>query len=204
MEWRSTYPDPFLDELRGSALLPSAPWCLWAREHNGVRDGAWPDSDDAAPYMTADGQRLVTLMRRHGVLAGHVVSLLGLSRRVSGTVAFATGPGTEQDQADALWGKIGHEVTTIARVFHLRSAALPQVTGRKLLTRRQREVVEWVAYGKTVAEIAQILGVGSTTVEKHLRLAREALGAGTTAQAVLKAHERNLIFVQDDGESPRR
>ncbi|MFO7771946.1 MAG: LuxR family transcriptional regulator, partial [Roseovarius gahaiensis] len=33
------------------------------------------------------------------------------------------------------------------------------------------------------------------TVEKHLRLARQALGVETTAQAVLKAALQNQMFV---------
>ncbi len=54
--------------------------------------------------------------------------------------------------------------------------------------------MEWAANGKTTSEIAEILGVTPTTVEKHLRLARESLGVNSTAQAVLKAHLRHQIF----------
>lgn len=63
-------------------------------------------------------------------------------------------------------------------------------------TPRQREVLEWTSAGKTVAEVATILGLTPATVEKHLRLARDALDAGSTAQAILKAHVTNQIFLQ--------
>ncbi|MFV0358632.1 MAG: LuxR family transcriptional regulator, partial [Tropicimonas sp.] len=36
------------------------------------------------------------------------------------------------------------------------------------------------------------------TIEKHLRLAREALDVMTTAQAVLKASFLNQIFIVED------
>jgi hypothetical protein len=42
-----------------------------------------------------------------------------------------------------------------------------------------------------------IMGLTSATVEKHLRLAREALAVDTTAQAVLKASFSNQMFVLD-------
>ena len=63
------------------------------------------------------------------------------------------------------------------------------------LTGRQREALEWVGEGKTTQDIATIMGLTQATVEKHLRLAREALGVETTAQAVLKASYQNQIFV---------
>jgi LuxR family transcriptional regulator len=39
------------------------------------------------------------------------------------------------------------------------------------------------------------MGLTPTTVEKHLRLARDVLEVDTTAQAVLKAAYQNQIFV---------
>ncbi len=72
---------------------------------------------------------------------------------------------------------------------------LPLSTARKSLTNRQREALEWVGDGKTTQDIATIMGLTPATIEKHLRLAREALDVETTAQAVLKASFQNQIFV---------
>ncbi|HBQ37029.1 MAG TPA: LuxR family transcriptional regulator, partial [Rhodobacteraceae bacterium] len=44
-------------------------------------------------------------------------------------------------------------------------------------------------------DIATIMDLTSATVEKHLRLAREALDVETTAQAVLKASYQSQIFI---------
>ncbi len=44
-------------------------------------------------------------------------------------------------------------------------------------------------------DTALLMGLTSATVEKHLRLAREALAVETTAQAVLKAAFANQMFI---------
>jgi len=58
-------------------------------------------------------------------------------------------------------------------------------------------VLQWVGDGKTTQDIALLMGLTAPTVEKHLRLAREALSVETTAQAVLKAAFANQMFVMD-------
>jgi DNA-binding CsgD family transcriptional regulator len=54
------------------------------------------------------------------------------------------------------------------------------------LTRRESEVLAWVAEGKTNVEIGQILGMRRRTVSKHLERVFQKLGVETrTAAAVL-------------------
>lgn len=199
LEWRSTYPDSFLTDLRHDDLLTASPWSAWSRENAGARPANWIETAEGAVYLTPQARHMIATCQRHGVWHGHVVSLLGVSIRVTGTVVMNTGRRTDQDYADRLWDKVGSDVISLSQVMHLRINALPRIQGAGVLTPRQREVVEWAAYGKTVAEIARILGVTSTTIEKHLRLAREQLGVGTTAQAILKAHVKNQIFIEDPG-----
>lgn len=52
------------------------------------------------------------------------------------------------------------------------------------LTRREREVIAWVAAGKRNAEIAAILGAKPRTVGKHLERIFEKLGVETRSAAV--------------------
>jgi len=87
----------------------------------------------------------------------------------------------------------------LAKVPTLRSAATPpsaEIAGyfrlcRHGLTRRQCEVVFWVAQGKRDAQIASILGCRPKTVSKHVENVLATLGAETrlaaahTAQAWL-------------------
>jgi LuxR family transcriptional regulator len=78
---------------------------------------------------------------------------------------------------------------------HLKIMTLPVSLPNQALTRRQREALEWVGDGKTMQDIAQIMGLTQATIEKHLRLARETLNVETTAQAVAKAAFQNQMFV---------
>ena len=89
----------------------------------------------------------------------------------------------------------GREIVLINNLFHLRITSLPYASPVRSLTARQREALEWVGDGKTIQDIAILMGLTTATVEKHLRLARESLAVETTAQAVLKASFQNQIFV---------
>lgn len=53
-----------------------------------------------------------------------------------------------------------------------------------ILTRRQREIMEWIAEGKTSAEVAIILDISPRTVEKHLEAVFQRLGVENRIAAV--------------------
>ncbi|MCX7094515.1 MAG: autoinducer binding domain-containing protein [Methylobacter sp.] len=61
------------------------------------------------------------------------------------------------------------------------------------LTNRQRTCLSWAADGKTTEEIALILNIATSTVNKHLDLASTALNANNRTQTIAKAVDRNLI-----------
>jgi DNA-binding CsgD family transcriptional regulator len=52
------------------------------------------------------------------------------------------------------------------------------------LSLRQVQCLEWIAMGKTIAEVAFLLGVARSTAKRHLEIVREKLDVRTTAQAV--------------------
>ncbi|MBB2936488.1 DNA-binding NarL/FixJ family response regulator [Amycolatopsis bartoniae] len=60
------------------------------------------------------------------------------------------------------------------------------------LTEREREVVGWVATGRSNAEIARRLGVSSETVRTHVSRAKLKLGARDRAQLVVFALQADL------------
>jgi len=55
------------------------------------------------------------------------------------------------------------------------------------LTAREREVLEWVAAGKTSRDIAAILGASPRTIEKHLERIYDKLGVETRTAAAMRA-----------------
>lgn len=62
-----------------------------------------------------------------------------------------------------------------------------------VLTNRQRTCLSWAADGKTTEEIALILNIAASTVNKHLDSASDILNANNRTQTIAKALDRNLI-----------
>lgn len=61
------------------------------------------------------------------------------------------------------------------------------------LSQRQREVLAFVAEGKSNKEIARLLAVAPSTVKSHLETAMRLLDAATRTQAALRARELGLV-----------
>ncbi len=65
------------------------------------------------------------------------------------------------------------------------------------LTKRQREILTWVAAGKSNSVIADILGISHHTVDTHLRRAFERLG--TTDRTVAAIRSVQAGYIAPDG-----
>lgn len=76
----------------------------------------------------------------------------------------------------------------------MRTGLILPPLARPSLSIREREVLQWVAAGKSQQDIGDILNISGRTVEVHLRSAREKLGALTTAQAVGRAIGLGFIY----------
>jgi len=63
---------------------------------------------------------------------------------------------------------------------------------REKLTPRQREVVRLLADGRTMKEVAAVLGMSSRTAEAHKYQSMKALGFTTTAELIRYAIEHGL------------
>jgi LuxR family transcriptional regulator len=150
-----------------------------------------------------DGERAMrALNERHGIVAGYTISFPMAIKNANAGIGMAVRRDMTQADADAIWAEHGEDIETLNHVAHLCILQLPATGQRRLLTPRQSEVLELVADGKTMQDIALILNRNVATVEKHLRGAREALGVETTAQAVRKASILNQIFrIESDGST---
>lgn len=81
-----------------------------------------------------------------------------------------------------------HAYHAAARVFSDGS-----VSAVAHLTRRERDILQWVAVGKTAWEASCILGISETTVITHLRNAKEKLDTANVVHTVVEALRRQEI-----------
>lgn len=180
----------YLDE----GLFRNLPVLNWVLANVGACSWRYNSQQIAAGAAPRDAARTLEFNRLHGVTAGYTISFPRRSRLEVAAIALCAAPGIGQDEVDALWRARGAEIEALNIAAHLKIASLPCPATRRLLSARQREVLEWVAAGKTLGEIARILALTPATIEKHLRQARQILDVGTTAQAVLKAAAQTQIY----------
>ncbi|MEM8823614.1 MAG: LuxR C-terminal-related transcriptional regulator [Pseudomonadota bacterium] len=187
------YADIYLDE----QLYLENPIFDWCEQNEGFMSS----EDLIAQYentgkMTPQLARLSELRAHYGTCHGYFGSLRDVVPGVGAVVTMSPTVGVmSRTTLKSIWAAHGDEIQALARVMHLRACTLPHPVRRPLST-RQREVLSWASQGKTVRDIASIMQISVQTVEKHLRLAREALDAANTAHAVRKALQMRLLDTQ--------
>ncbi|MGR3462742.1 MAG: LuxR family transcriptional regulator [Roseovarius sp.] len=191
----SDYAEAFVNE----GLYFHAPMVRWSLENDGACSWSVLDTRAAAGDFTPEERAVIAFNRRHEVTAGYSISFRSLRPRMKAAIALTARPGMTQAEVDACWRRDGEAILALNNVVHRCIMSLPYESPRRALTDRQREVLGWVGDGKTVQDIAVLMGLTPATVEKHLRLARRALSVETTAQAILKAAFQNQIFILDRG-----
>jgi len=189
----SNHTDAYVEKFFTQEVLRNAPMVTWASKNVGAMSWSW--ISDHADELTELQNRVVEFNREHGVIAGYTVSFPDSSSRQKAAIALIAKEGLSQTNVDALWRRKGEEIHFFNQVAHLKLASLPFPEALRRLSKRQREVLEWVSDGKTSQDTGTIMGLTVATVEKHLRNAREALQVDTTAQAVMKASLQRQLFV---------
>ena len=185
------YVEGFLD----GGLYFHAPMLRWALDHEGACSWKLIQQMQESLTLSKDELRVLEFNQKMGLTAGYTISFKSVSARSKGAISLAAQQDMSQDDIDAVWDRSGEDILLMNNIAHLKILTLPYNTPSRSLTRRQREALEWVGDGKTTQDIAVLMGLTSATLEKHLRLAREALAVETTAQAVLKAALQNQMFV---------
>ncbi len=191
----TNHPDSYTDGFIRGGLYKHAPMTKWAMDNEGACSWRVMAERIARDTLSDEEKQVVAFNLSHKVHAGYSISFRSISPRSKGAIALTARPDMVQDQVDAIWDEHGRDIQVMNNIVHLKVMTLPHFGQSRMLTKRQREVLEWVGDGKTTQDIATLLGLTVATVEKHMRLAREALSVETTAQAVLKAAFQNQMFV---------
>ncbi|CUH77398.1 helix-turn-helix transcriptional regulator [Tropicibacter naphthalenivorans] len=176
-------------------LYRDAPMVKWALENEGHCSWRTLAERISKGALDEKAAKVVAFNLTHKVYAGYTISFRSVSSRSKGAISLTTRADMNQDQADAIWAEHGQDIILMNNVAHLKILTLPVPLQNQTLTPRQREALEWVGDGKTMQDIAQIMGLTQATIEKHLRLARETLNVETTAQAVAKAAFHNQMYI---------
>ncbi|WP_067262076.1 LuxR family transcriptional regulator, partial [Sulfitobacter sp. HI0054] len=180
-----------------SGLYFNAPMLRWALNNEGACSWGSLAEITQRDGLSETEKRVIDFNASMDVTAGYTISFRSISARSKGAIALTARRGLSQDEVDAIWATHGADIQLMNEIAHLKILSLPYSSPNRSLTRRQLEVLQWVGDGKTTQDIALLMGLTAPTVEKHLRLAREALSVETTAQAVLKAAFANQMFVMD-------
>ncbi|EAQ03614.1 autoinducer-binding transcriptional regulator, LuxR family protein [Pseudooceanicola batsensis HTCC2597] len=191
----TNHTEAYTEGFLGKGLYFHAPMVRWALEHEGACSWGILEDMIASGTLTGSERKVIEFNRQHDVLTGYSISFKSISPRTKGAIALTARSGLSQAEVDGVWQQHGRDIVVMNNVAHLKILTLPYAGPARGLTKRQREALQWVGDGKTTADIALLMGLTSATVEKHLRLAREALNVETTAQAVLKAAFLNQMFV---------
>jgi LuxR family transcriptional regulator len=170
------------------------PTYKWALAQSGACTWRWVREAMERGALTADEMDVMRMNAEMRIHAGITISFPVASSRARGAMGLIADPELTEDDVEHIFATRRDELLSVAHMMHLKLMHLPVPHRLRALTQRQREVLEWVADGKQTQDIALLLSVSPAMVEKHLRLAREALGVETTAQAVAKATLLNMIF----------
>lgn len=167
----------------------------WAQQNIGACTWTWVHEAMVNGRLTAEEMAAVQKNAAMGITAGISVSFPPATSRTMGALGLIADAGLGHADVDRIFAAERNAILAVAHCMNLKILLLPQATRQRTLTLRQREALEWVADGKTMQDVALLMGVTQAMVEKHLRLARTALNVETTAQAVAKGAMLNMLFL---------
>lgn len=191
----SNHSPEYIQRFLTQETLRSAPMMRWTMTHFGAQSWRIVQERVVSGQLSAAELRHLKFNKEMQVIAGYTISFVTTGSRQRAAMALTAMPGLSQDDVDKIWAQHGRDIEIINNVAHLKIMSLPNL-GSIRLSPRQRQILEAVGDGKSASEISGLLGISVAMVEKHLRLARAALGVETTAQALLKAAFLNQVYVK--------
>ncbi|KKB09425.1 helix-turn-helix transcriptional regulator [Devosia chinhatensis] len=153
------------------------------------RPFSWSEARKAS-RRTRIAQQIASEARSIGLVDG-VGFPMGDPSSVQAVVSLAA---DQPVQLDLLEREMLHLVCLHAE---MRAAELYDRTRSAIgrISEREREVLRWIANGKSAFDVGTILTISERTVKEHLQKAREKLNASTTTHAVAKAIKSRQIIL---------
>ncbi|MAW81729.1 MAG: hypothetical protein CMI63_15945 [Parvularcula sp.] len=182
----STFPEDYIQYYIDHRVFEFDPVMEEARKHGGPI--LWPDVADK-PDLTKAQKEFFDKARSFGLVSGAAFSIYGRP----GEIAYFSLGSTQQDvnfsRAELL------ELQAICQQMHLRFSELTRAeNGKRKLSKRETEVLELIAQGKSNSVIGDILGVSPNTVDTLVRRCFDKLGVTSRVEAALAGVAMGIIL----------
>jgi LuxR family transcriptional regulator, activator of conjugal transfer of Ti plasmids len=153
---------------------------------------AWSGTEPEKP-MSRKQRHFFDEAAEFGIRTGVTVPIRGGFDRIA---AFTFATEEHGEALDRLINESADILQLVGLYFH--THALARLTQKSLrpsplLSQRERQCLAWSARGKTMEEIANIIGISPRTVVFHLDNARRKLDASSLAQCVATATRLGLL-----------
>jgi LuxR family quorum sensing-dependent transcriptional regulator len=185
----NTRPQDFIDRYEDKNYVLRDPVVTELRKT--LRPFSWSDVLGTRDISRQD-KRIVEEAREFDVNNGLIVPIVTLSGSMSVFSPCGRNPDLSEDarRAVELISLYSHEAMKRKLLENNRNEQV-----HTPLTTREREVMHWVAAGKSDAEIAEILSIAASTVTLHVEKAKQKLDAFRRTFAVVKAIQFGEIHI---------
>lgn len=143
------------------------------------------------PGMNSAGRQVMDEAREFGLKEGICIPIL----RPHASPSVVTMAGQEADVSPSGRRRAHALARQMYRTATRFSTGKPTSDAPRQITEREREMLKWMADGKTAWEISRILGISQHTVITHQRNLRLKLNAANNAHSVAEAMRRHEIQV---------
>ncbi|WP_428407044.1 helix-turn-helix transcriptional regulator [Hyphococcus sp.] len=181
----STFPEGYIRYFIDHKCFEFDPIMDEARRRGGPI--LWSDIA-ARPNLTAEQRAMFAAAREHKVTTGAAFSIYGRPGEVAYFCVGSTEREVDFTRAQLL------ELQAICQQMHLRYTELSGVDGRRKLSRRETEVLELIAQGKSNPVISATLGVSPNTVDTLVRRCFDKLGVTSRVEAALAGVAMGIIL----------
>lgn len=180
------FPEDWVDRYVGERLYDIDP--IPKRALDGTSPFWWLDVDKFGP-LNNDERHYMRLLKASGIGEGLAVPVFGPHGRNgdAGVGLGKTRPAmSSYDVMRLQWG---------CQIGHLRycELLLDRLADGAELSRRESEILGWVARGKSNSIIAQLIGISGYTVDTYLRRIYVKLGVSDRVTAALRGMALGLI-----------
>jgi DNA-binding CsgD family transcriptional regulator len=182
----ANYPLPWIERYKEMHYADRDPVYLMAIRGMGLF--TWDEAQKR--FDTEGSRRVMNESRDFGLVNGIGLTLRHSLDEIIGFGFSSSNPGMRTDKQALRIIQLGSYHCLLAYDEQFR---LNEGERKILLSEREREVLAWIAAGKTKAETADILAVSESCVKRHCESAFAKLDAKSLPQAVATAIKRGFI-----------